>query len=433
MESSQAQVRLVFAGEVLEGFALDEVKRRFGELFKLDEARVAAAFAGGRTVLKRSMACAEADRYVVKLGLLGMRVRVEPLDELPPLQPLSAATPAPAVGAPAATPAVPSLLPLEEEVVCPNCGERQPKRIVLCRACTTDIPRALAARQEDADRARAERQAARQGGREGGRYAPPKASTEAEPSHAQVDAPPFLSLSFEGRLGRISYINAGAVAWAGVAVIGIVAAVLLPLTRSLLAFIPLGLMLLVFLIWSLRVMALRLHDFNRSGWWVLLTAIPYLGAIASLALLFVPGTPEENDYGEQPRQGNTLLAIIVIVVGTLGLIIGGSVAMSSYKQYARRAAQAESRSQDDPAAAQRAAQFLHSPTALEAYRTQYLSAPGSKAFASGGGSAWGASTGRPSMRDAATLALAACEERRAPYTSPCRLVNLDGAWVDDKP
>ncbi|MBX3622914.1 MAG: DUF805 domain-containing protein [Rhizobacter sp.] len=426
MDSSQAQVRLVFAGEVLEGFAPDEVRRRFGEAFKLDEARVAAMFAGGRTVLKRAMPSAEAERYVAKLRKLGMKVRAEPLEALPPVPP-----PPAAAAATGAAPAIPPLVPLEEEVVCPNCSERQPKRFVLCRQCSTDIPMALAARQEEADRARAERLAARQAGR--GRFAPPRASTEAEPSQAQVEAPPLLSLSFQGRLGRLSYINAGAVAWAGIAVIGIVAAVLVPLTRSLLAVIPLGLMFLVFLVWSLRVMVLRLHDFNRSGWWVLVTAIPYLGAIASLALLFVPGTPEENDYGERPRQGNALLACIVIVVGTLGLVIGGSIAMGSYRQYVQRARQAESQQQGDPAAAERAGQFLHSPTALEAFRTQYLAEPGAKAFASGGGSAWGASTGRASMRDAATRALAACEERRAPYTAQCRLVNLDGAWVDDKP
>ena len=58
---SDAQVRLVFAGEVLEGFQPDDVKRRFGEAFKLDETRLAALFSGSRTVLKRSLSRAFAE------------------------------------------------------------------------------------------------------------------------------------------------------------------------------------------------------------------------------------------------------------------------------------------------------------------------------------------------------------------------------------
>lgn len=51
--------------------------------------------------------------------------------------------------------------------------------------------------------------------------------------------------------------------------------------------------------WALAIR--RMHDFNRSGWWLLLCAIPYVGIIVFLALfLFFPGTKGSNRFGHQP-------------------------------------------------------------------------------------------------------------------------------------
>lgn len=45
----------------------------------------------------------------------------------------------------------------------------------------------------------------------------------------------------------------------------------------------------------------RLHDCNRSAWWLLLLAIPLVGALVILvALLFFRGDARENDYGPAP-------------------------------------------------------------------------------------------------------------------------------------
>jgi uncharacterized membrane protein YhaH (DUF805 family) len=106
-------------------------------------------------------------------------------------------------------------------------------------------------------------------------------------------------------MGRITYLNAGLLAWVGLAMIGIGAAVLLPMSRSWLMFIPLAVAFVLFFVWAIRVTVLRLHDMNRSGWWVLVTLIPYVGWVASLVLMFMPGTPEDNDYGEKPKRGST--------------------------------------------------------------------------------------------------------------------------------
>jgi uncharacterized membrane protein YhaH (DUF805 family) len=41
----------------------------------------------------------------------------------------------------------------------------------------------------------------------------------------------------------------------------------------------------------------RIRDFNRSGVWILLVLIPYVGWVVSLAIMFVPSTPGDNQYG----------------------------------------------------------------------------------------------------------------------------------------
>ena len=43
----------------------------------------------------------------------------------------------------------------------------------------------------------------------------------------------------------------------------------------------------------------RLHDTGRSGWWILLYFIPYIGAIALLIML-CRKSDEDNKYGPKP-------------------------------------------------------------------------------------------------------------------------------------
>lgn len=45
----------------------------------------------------------------------------------------------------------------------------------------------------------------------------------------------------------------------------------------------------------------RLHDTDRSGWFIYLNAVPVLGAICLLFLLSEPGSPEGNRFGPQAR------------------------------------------------------------------------------------------------------------------------------------
>jgi len=64
-----------------------------------------------------------------------------------------------------------------------------------------------------------------------------------------------------------------------------------------------GLYMLAALTPSLAVLVRRLHDTNRSGWWMLLGFIPVGGAILLLVLCALDSQPGENQYGPNPKQG----------------------------------------------------------------------------------------------------------------------------------
>lgn len=45
----------------------------------------------------------------------------------------------------------------------------------------------------------------------------------------------------------------------------------------------------------------RLHDINKSGWFLLLTLVPVVGIFVVIPLLFFPGTPGDNQFGPVPQ------------------------------------------------------------------------------------------------------------------------------------
>jgi uncharacterized membrane protein YhaH (DUF805 family) len=51
---------------------------------------------------------------------------------------------------------------------------------------------------------------------------------------------------------------------------------------------------------SLGVTIRRLHDTNRSGWWIFIGVVPVIGAIALLVFYASQGTGGENRYGAAP-------------------------------------------------------------------------------------------------------------------------------------
>jgi uncharacterized membrane protein YhaH (DUF805 family) len=52
---------------------------------------------------------------------------------------------------------------------------------------------------------------------------------------------------------------------------------------------------------SLSVTARRLHDTDRSGWWILISLVPLVGSIVLLVFMILDGTPGDNRFGPNPK------------------------------------------------------------------------------------------------------------------------------------
>ena len=101
------------------------------------------------------------------------------------------------------------------------------------------------------------------------------------------------SLDFSGRAGRSEY-------WwfvvVGVA-IGVVAQ-----TFDLLIGVPVLSMVFMLAVFvpGVSVSVRRLHDTDRSGWWMLAGLVPLVGALVVLVLMALPGSEAENQFGAKP-------------------------------------------------------------------------------------------------------------------------------------
>jgi uncharacterized membrane protein YhaH (DUF805 family) len=87
-----------------------------------------------------------------------------------------------------------------------------------------------------------------------------------------------------------------------VVIVGVVASILDALfgTRSNGTGVIQGLAGLALLLPSLAVGVRRLHDTDRSGWWLLIGLIPIVGTIV-LIVFFVQDSRPDNEYGPNPK------------------------------------------------------------------------------------------------------------------------------------
>lgn len=58
---------------------------------------------------------------------------------------------------------------------------------------------------------------------------------------------------------------------------------------------------LAVLIPSIAVSVRRLHDTDRSGWWLLIGLIPLIGAVVLLIFMVQDSKPVQNQYGANPK------------------------------------------------------------------------------------------------------------------------------------
>ncbi|MCC7221335.1 MAG: DUF805 domain-containing protein [Candidatus Contendobacter sp.] len=174
-----------------------------------------------------------------------------------------------------------------------------------------------------------------------------------QPPHSAITpiAPPQFGelnvFSTRGRLGRVRYIgySIGLVllVYLFIAILGGAVLALVRPHDGNEAFQWLGggaviLLVLVMLAASLLLTIQRLHDFNASGWWALLMAVPVASFVLYLVLLIMPGTQGSNRFGYPPPPntlGVILLASILPLIFVLGIV--AAIAIPAYQNYKVRA------------------------------------------------------------------------------------------------
>ena len=55
---------------------------------------------------------------------------------------------------------------------------------------------------------------------------------------------------------------------------------------------------LALLLPSLSIAVRRLHDTDKSGWWLLISLLPFVGGIVLLVFMVLPSTPAANRFGD---------------------------------------------------------------------------------------------------------------------------------------
>jgi uncharacterized membrane protein YhaH (DUF805 family) len=102
---------------------------------------------------------------------------------------------------------------------------------------------------------------------------------------------------FSGRARRMEY-------WMFVLINAIVGLVLAAIEGLLgISYNVLGVLYsLAVLIPSLAVAIRRLHDTNRSGWWILINLIPVIGWIIFIVFAVQDSQPGPNQYGPNPKE-----------------------------------------------------------------------------------------------------------------------------------
>lgn len=108
----------------------------------------------------------------------------------------------------------------------------------------------------------------------------------------------------EGRLNRLRLLKYQII-WTLISmvvgfIIGFIGGFVSGNPESVLVTVPTGIWSFVASIGSIMLSIRRLHDLNKSGWFILIILIPIVNIAFALYLWLVPGTVGRNQYGEDP-------------------------------------------------------------------------------------------------------------------------------------
>jgi hypothetical protein len=164
-------------------------------------------------------------------------------------------------------------------IICPKC---QYKRTAADQAPDWQCPSCGVAYSKAAAQSAAVSQNVNSARGPGGRR-------ESDDDELETATPGVIALSFNGRVGRLRYL---AYSWPIMALSGLgIAATVMP-KKSVAMLVILLCILMVLWFWSsLRLLALRLHDVNRSSKWVLAVLLLPGLCYAMGGSKMVPGYP----------------------------------------------------------------------------------------------------------------------------------------------
>jgi uncharacterized membrane protein YhaH (DUF805 family) len=486
VEIPMSKVQIVYSAEILDGFDPAAVRRDFGTMFKLGEDQLDALFSGTPVIVKRDLDVAAASSYVEHLARIGARARIRTVADAGPssVSPSTTLSTVPGAlaasrSAPAAAPNTPttpeplgdedddlmallqaaanrtpqptaqasrgrslftpstgepteSLMPSGmpskaptdtglgapvdgDSVTCPKCGLVQPMQL-LCRGCATNIAQALDAQREAAQQDRDSRiEAVRE------KLKRPRSSDDGG------EAPGIFGLTLGGRMGRLQYATSGWIYWLVALLAGWFGVSAPGMSRMGLAMI----VWMVVVLMSLRAMALRLHDVNRSGWWALLFLLPsvvtfqwlmFMAAVAWMILMLWPGTDGSNEFGEGHRSGSWI-ALFGAMLASLAVIF---LMAPKASEYLRNWAETRQLPLNDDDRSNAPAPIRLSARAIETYEGEYARAKGAKAFVASPDGPWGWRANAATVDAAIEGAIRECTTHLRPGEAPCRVVDRDG-------
>jgi len=141
--------------------------------------------------------------------------------------------------------------------------------------------------------------------------------------------------SAKGRLGRVRYFYYSMLTGL-LGMVAIVLAMMLLSVSPTIGAIALAAIYIAMIVWGFFLIIQRCHDLNKSGWWSLLSLVPF----AIFYFWFAPGTQGANQFGSEPRANSKAViagAIILPVAMFILMGIVSAIAIPAYSDYTARA------------------------------------------------------------------------------------------------